>query len=47
MKDITEEQIISSMVQHDIVVKMPPKKKYTLKVKEFRVRKAEPKILLG
>lgn len=40
------EIIPEEMLEHDIFVKMPPKKKYTIKVKITRIRKAEPRIVI-
>jgi hypothetical protein len=38
--------IAEEMIEHDIFVKMPPKKKYTIKAKITRIRKAEPCIVI-
>ena len=38
--------IAEEMIEHDIFVKMPPKKKYTIKAKITRIRKAEPRIVI-
>lgn len=40
------ETIPEEMLEHDIFVKMPPKKKYTIKAKVIRIRKAEPHIVI-
>ncbi len=40
------ESISEEMLEHDIFIKMPPKKKYTIKAKTIRIRKAEPRIVL-
>ncbi|MBI5195245.1 MAG: hypothetical protein HZA10_02865 [Nitrospirae bacterium] len=41
-----KEIIPEEMLEHDIFVKMPPKKKYTIKAKIVCVRKAEPQIVI-
>src|SRR4030043_853239 len=38
--------IPEEMLEHDIFVKMPPKKKYSIKAKITRIRKAEPRIVI-
>ncbi|MGR3311440.1 MAG: hypothetical protein ACUZ77_11790 [Candidatus Brocadiales bacterium] len=41
-----KEVLHEEMIEHDIIVKMPPKGRYTMKVKGFRRKKAEPRIVL-
>lgn len=41
-----KESIPEEMIEHDIFVKMPPKKKYIIKAKITSVRKAEPRIVI-
>lgn len=43
---ISEEMIITGMIEHDIFVQMPPNKRYTIKIRGFRRKKAEPRIVL-
>ncbi len=40
------EMISEEMIEHDIVVKMPPKKRFFIKAKIKHVRKAKPQIIL-
>lgn len=40
-KSISEE-----MLEHDVIIKMPPKKKYWIKAKITNIRKAEPKVII-
>lgn len=37
--------IAEEMIEHDIYVKMPPKKRYSIKAKITSIRKAEPSIV--
>jgi len=41
-----KETIPEEMIEHDIFVKMPPKKRYIVKAKIVRIRKAEPRIVI-
>lgn len=41
-----KEIFTDEMIEHDIYVKMPPIKKYSIKAKITRIRKAEPRIVL-
>lgn len=34
------------MIEYDIIIKMPPRKKYSIKAKITRIRKAEPRIVI-
>ena len=37
-----EEGILMEMIEHDFVVRMPPKKKYTIELEVKNIRKGEP-----
>lgn len=41
-----KEIFTDEMIEHDIYVKMPPRKKYSIKAKITRIRKAEPRIII-
>lgn len=41
---ITEEDIVSEMVDHDFVVKMLPKKRRRIRVNVRKIRKGQPKL---
>jgi len=42
---ISEEDIAMEMVEHDFIVKMPPKKKYKIQVLVKSIRKGEPRVI--
>lgn len=44
-EEITEEMILASMIEHDIYVRMPPKKKYTVEIIINSIKKAEPRVV--
>jgi hypothetical protein len=41
----TEEEIILEMVEQDFVIKMPPKKKYKVRVTVEKVEKGKPMVV--
>lgn len=41
-----KEIIPEEMLEHDIVVKMPPKRKFAIKARITRIRKAHPQIVI-
>lgn len=41
--NITEEDIVTEMVEHDFVTKIPPKKKYKIQVLVRSIKKGEPR----
>ena len=41
---ISEEDILLEMIEHDFVVRMPPKKRYTIELEVKNIRKGEPRI---
>jgi len=41
--DITEEDIVTEMIEHDFVTKIPPKKKYKIQVLVRSIKKGEPR----
>lgn len=41
--DITEEDIVTEMVEHDFVTKVLPKKKYKIQVLVRSIKKGEPR----
>lgn len=44
-KYISEEDIVMEMVEHDFIVRMPPKKRYIVELEVKDVRKGEPRIV--
>jgi len=42
----SKEIIPEEMLEHDIVVKMPPKRKFSIKARITCIRKAEPRIVI-
>jgi len=44
-EDLTEEEIAYKMLDHDFIIKMPPKKEYTIRVKVRSIEKATPRII--
>lgn len=40
--EISEEEIVMDMVEHDYVVRMPPKRKYTIELEIKNIRRGEP-----
>jgi len=42
----SKEIIPDEMLEHDIVVKMPPKRKFSIKARIRRIRKAEPRVVI-
>ena len=44
--EVVKEGIHEEMIEHNIIVQMPPNGRYTLRVKGFRRKKAEPRIVL-
>lgn len=42
----TKEFFTEEMIEHDIYVKMPPRKKYSIKARITRIRKAVPRIVI-
>ncbi len=41
---ITDEELYEDMLKHDLVVKMPPKRTYTVTVRIMSIKKAAPKL---
>ena len=41
---ISEEDILLEMIEHDFVVRMPPKKRYTIELEVKNIIKGEPRI---
>jgi len=41
---LTDEEIVSDMLDHNYVVKMPPKKEYSIRLKIRSVEKAVPRV---
>jgi len=44
-EDISEERIVSEMIDRDFIVQMPPVKKYTIRVKIKGIKKASPRVV--
>ncbi|GAG41352.1 unnamed protein product [marine sediment metagenome] len=44
-KELTDEEIFEEMLECNTVVRMPPVKEYTIKVKIESIKKATPKIV--
>ncbi len=44
-KKLSEEDIINEMMKHDIVIRMPPIREYSIKLKIKSVEKASPKVI--
>jgi hypothetical protein len=40
-----KQEVYDTMIEHDIFIKMPPRKKYSVKAKITCIRKAEPRIV--
>jgi hypothetical protein len=45
IKEISEEAIVTGVMKHDFIVRMPPIKEYTLRVKVKSIEKATPHIV--
>jgi hypothetical protein len=45
-KKLPEELDIEDTIEHDVFVRMPPKRRYLVKVDVKRIRKAEPNIVV-
>jgi len=45
IKEISEEMIISEMLENDFIVRIPPVKEYTVRVKKITMEKGTPKIV--
>ncbi len=43
--EIDEEDIVTEMINHDFVIKMPPKKKYKIDVTVRSIKKGEPRLV--
>ncbi len=43
--DISEEMIVSEMIDRDFIVQMPPVNKYTIQVKIKGIKKASPRVV--
>ncbi|MCK4245078.1 MAG: hypothetical protein KAX20_05580 [Candidatus Omnitrophica bacterium] len=43
--DISEEDIVTEMLEHDFIVRMPPRKRYTVEMKVENIRRGEPRIV--
>jgi len=41
---ILEEDLFLEMVEHDYIVKMPPKRRYTIELDIKNIRRGEPRI---
>jgi hypothetical protein len=42
---LSEEDIINEMLEHDFIVRMPPRRRYTIELEIKSIKKAEPKIV--
>lgn len=42
---ISEEDIVMEMLEHDFIVRVPPKKRYTVELEVKNIRKGEPRIV--
>jgi hypothetical protein len=43
-EEISEEDLFLEMLEHDFVVKMPPKRRYTIELDIKNIRRGEPRI---
>jgi|YelNatPaOPRAMG01_1025707.scaffolds.fasta_scaffold14324_4 hypothetical protein len=43
-EEISEEDLFSEMLEHDFIVKMPPKRRYSIELSIKNIRRGEPKI---
>lgn len=44
-KEITEDEITLEMVEHDFIVRMPPKRRYTIELEVTNIRKGKPRFI--
>jgi len=42
---LSEEDIINEMLEHDFIVRMPPRKRYTIELEVKSIKKAKPRIV--
>ena len=42
---LSEEDIINGMLEHDFIVRMPPKRRYAIKLEVKSIKKAEPRFV--
>jgi hypothetical protein len=43
-EEISEEDLFSEMLEHDFIVKMPPKRRYSIELSIKNIRRGEPRI---
>ena len=44
-ENLTEENIIDEMLEYDIIVRMPPRRMYTVTLEIMSIKKAEPRVV--